>query len=165
MKSVFIAAFVGISSPDLIKRLASVTHEKGGKWLVSKVHYLDAHISAVIKIEMPAEHKKTVQDYFSSQENLLVTFTDSLETIVESQHTQLKVDAEDRAGIVNDISNILQKESVELVDMNSHRIGIPANGSSVFTATLSLKLPLSANVNDLAAEIEALSDDMVVTVI
>ncbi|KAB2824443.1 transcriptional regulator [Aliivibrio sp. S4TY2] len=165
MKSVFIAAFVGISSPDLIKRLASVTHEEGGKWLVSKVHYLDAHISAVIKIEVPTSRKKAVQDYFSSQDDLIVTFSDALETIVEHQHTRLKVDAEDRAGIVNDISNILQKESVELIDMDSHRIGVPANGSSVFTATLSLKLPISANINDLAAEIEALSEDMVVTVI
>ena len=165
MKSVFIAAFVGISSPDLIKRLASVTHEEGGKWLVSKINYLDTHISAVIKIEVPTAHKRAVQDYFASQDNLLVTFTDALETIIESQHTQLKVDAEDRAGIVNDISNILQKESVELIDMDSHRIGVPANGSSVFTATLSLKLPLSTNINDLAAEIEALSNDMVVTII
>lgn len=165
MKSVFIAAFVGISSPDLIKRLASVTHEEGGKWLVSKINYLDTHISAVIKIEVPTAHKRAVQDYFASQDDLLVTFTDALETIIESQHTQLKVDAEDRAGIVNDISNILQKESVELIDMDSHRIGVPANGSSVFTATLSLKLPLSTNINDLAAEIEALSNDMVVTII
>lgn len=165
MKSVFIAAFVGISSPDLIKRLASVTHEEGGKWLVSKINYLDAHVSAVIKIEVPAAHKKAVQDYFASQDDLLVTFTDALETIIESQHTQLKVDAEDRAGIVNDISNILQKESVELINMDSHRIGVPANGTSVFTATLSLKLPLSTNIDDLAAEIEALSNDMVVTII
>lgn len=165
MKSVFIAAFVGISSPDLIKRLASVTHEEGGKWLVSKINYLDTHISAVIKIEVPTAHKRAVQDYFASQDDLLVTFTDALETIIESQHTQLKVDAEDRAGIVNDISNILQKESVELIDMDSHRIGVPANGSSVFTATLSLKLPLSTNINNLAAEIEALSNDMVVTII
>ena len=165
MKSVFIAAFVGISSPDLIKRLASVTHEEGGKWLVSKINYLDAHISAVIKIDVPTAHKKAVQDYFASQDDLLFTFTDALETIIESQYTQLKVDAEDRAGIVNDISNILQKESVELIDMDSHRIGVPANGTSVFTATLSLKLPISANINDLAAEIEALSNDMVVTII
>ena len=165
MKSVFIAAFVGISSPDLIKRLASVTHEEGGKWLVSKINYLDNNISAVIKIEVPTAHKKAVQDYFASQDDLLVTFTDALETVIENQHTQLKVDAEDRAGIVNDISNILQKESVELIDMDSHRIGVPANGSSVFTATLSLKLPISTNINDLAAEIEALSNDMVVTII
>lgn len=165
MKSVFIAAFVGISSPDLIKRLASVTHEEGGKWLVSKINYLDNNISAVIKIEVPTAHKKAVQDYFASQDDLLVTFTDALETIIENQHTQLKVDAEDRAGIVNDISNILQKESVELIDMDSHRIGVPANGTSVFTATLSLKLPISTNINDLAAEIEALSNDMVVTII
>ena len=142
-----------------------MTHEEGGKWLVSKINYLDTHISAVIKIEVPTAHKRAVQDYFASQDNLLVTFTDALETIIESQHTQLKVDAEDRAGIVNDISNILQKESVELIDMDSHRIGVPANGSSVFTATLSLKLPLSTNINDLAAEIEALSNDMVVTII
>ena len=165
MKSVFIAAFVGISSPDLIKRLASVTHEEGGKWLVSKINYLDNNISAVIKIEVPTAHKKAVQDYFASQDDLLVTFTDALETVIENQHTQLKVDAEDRAGIVNDISNILQKESVELIDMDSHRIGVPANGTSVFTATLSLKLPISTNINDLAAEIEALSNDMVVTII
>ncbi|WP_300174891.1 transcriptional regulator [uncultured Aliivibrio sp.] len=165
MKSVFIAAFIGISSPDLIKRLASVTHKEGGKWLVSKINYLDSHISAVIKIEVPTLHKKAVQDYFSAQDNLLVTFTDALETIVEHQHTKLKVDAQDRAGIVNEISNLLQKESIELIDMNSHRIGVPANGTSVFTATLSLKLPISANIDDLAAEIEALSDDMVDTII
>ncbi|WP_394136362.1 glycine cleavage system protein R [Aliivibrio fischeri] len=165
MKSIFIAAFVGISSPDLIKRLASVTHEEGGKWLVSKIHYLDTHISAVIKIEIPSEHKQAVQDYFLSQDDLMVTFSDVIDTTVQDTHSKLKVDSEDRAGIVNDISNILQNEGIELIDMDSHRIGVPASGTSVFTATLSLKLPAAANINDLAAEIESLSEDMVVTVI
>lgn len=165
MKSIFIVAFAGISSPELIKHLASITHKNGGKWLVSKIHYLDTHISGILKVEIPSENKQIIQDYFLDQDELVVTFSDVLSHRNQHSHNKLKVDSEDRPGIINDINHILKHQGIELIDMDSHRISVPANGSSVFTATLTITLPPSTNIHNIAAEIDALSDDMVVTVI
>lgn len=53
MNTVFIVNFVGQASPATIKQLAAVTHENDGKWLISKVNFIEDQVAGVIKVELP----------------------------------------------------------------------------------------------------------------
>ncbi|MFC5077386.1 hypothetical protein VTH8203_01300 [Vibrio thalassae] len=161
--STFIVNFVGQASPTTIKNLASVTHENGGKWLVSKVNFVEDHVAAVIKVELPTENAQAVKRAFSEQQGLLVQITDTAEHRHDQEKVfQLRLDANDRAGIVNEITQFLDGQDIRILDMDCHRVFIAGGGgigSSLFTATMALKIPAEMQIKDVASELESLSED------
>lgn len=94
---------------------------------------------------------------------LLVQFVDS------DSHThnadaiyQVRLDSNDRAGIVNEITHVLDNQGINILDMDCQRVFIAGGGgvsSSLFTANIALKLPTEVQIDDVAKELEALSED------
>ncbi len=169
MVETFIVSFIGEASPNDIHQLAAITHENQGKWLVSKVNFIDNQVAAVIKIEVPAENKPMVIDAFRDQQNLITSFSEtSAQTESnQEQHCQLRLDANDRAGIVNDITHLLDSQRIRVVDLNCQRIFIAGHdgvSSALFTSNISLKIPPNLSIYDVVNELEALSEDIKVRV-
>ncbi|CAM4303288.1 glycine cleavage system protein R [Vibrio neonatus] len=164
MQTTFIVNFIGTASPSTIKRLSSVTHENNGKWLLSKVNFIEHHVAGVIKIELPQENAQIVKEAFSKTENLTCQFADADASLHdENEIYSLRVNANDRAGIVNEITHILDKQNVTILDMDCQRVFIAGGGSgisaSLFTAQLALKLPAALGLKDVTRELESLSED------
>ncbi|MBW8189600.1 hypothetical protein K0504_01015 [Neiella marina] len=165
MSAMFIASLMGKNRPGLLKDLAEKTHEVGGKWLTSKVNHLDDQISALIKIALPETQVQPLKDIFSAEPAMCVVFSDGDIETAPSTLMEMVVDANDRAGLVNEITQMLDNECVELVDMDCQRVGIAELGRSVFTARLKLKVPNGHNGEKLAEDLERIAGDMVVTVV
>lgn len=163
MNTVFIVNFVGQASPATIKELAAITHENGGKWLISKVNFIEDQVAGVIKIELPKDKADIVKEAFSACQTLVVKFVDS-EPYSHSADTifQLRLDANDRAGIVNEITHVLDAQGISILDMDCQRVFIAGGGgvsSSLFSAKMAIKLPSEMEIEDVANELEALSED------
>ena len=151
MNTVFIVNFVGQASPATIKQLAAVTHENDGKWLISKVNFIEDQVAGVIKVELPEENADTVKDAFSA-----------CQTHREDTVFQLRLDANDRAGIVNEITHALDGQGISILDMDCQRVFIAGGGgvsSSLFSAKMAIKLPSELEIDDVANELESLSED------
>ncbi|MGX9416022.1 glycine cleavage system protein R [Vibrio sp. RC27] len=164
MMSTFIVSFIGEANPSDIQQLATITHENFGTWLVSKVNFLDSQVAAVIKIELPTEHKDAVIDAFISHPNLTAKVSECNQIIDNNdEHIyQLRMDARDRAGIVNDITHLLDSQRVRVLDLNCQRVFITGNSgisSTIFTANISVKLPKLLSIDDIIKELESLSEE------
>ncbi|WP_394125583.1 glycine cleavage system protein R [Vibrio hepatarius] len=163
MNSTFIVNFVGKATPATIKQLAAITHENDGKWLISKVNFIEDQVAAVIKVELPADNVQLVKDAFSSHPDLLVQITDSdLHSHSADTIYQLRLDSNDRAGIVNEITHVLDGQGIGILDMDCQRVFIAGGGgvsSSLFTANIAMRLPTEVLIDDVAKELEALSED------
>lgn len=163
MNSTFIVNFVGRATPTTIKQLATITHENGGKWLISKVNFIEDQVAAVIKVDLPTANMDIVKEAFRSHPELMVQFTDSDATSHNADTIyQLRVDSNDRAGIVNEITHVLDGQSISILDMDCQRVFIAGGGgvsSSLFTASLAIRIPQQVDINDVANELESLSED------
>ncbi|MDF2154287.1 ACT domain-containing protein [Vibrio sp. CAU 1672] len=163
MNTVFIVNFIGQASPATIKQLAAVTHENGGKWLISKVNFIEDQVAGVIKVELPAQNADIVKEAFSACQTLTVHFVDSdLHAHREDTIYQIRLDANDRAGIVNEITHVLDGQGISILDMDCQRVFIAGGGgisSSLFTAKIALRLPNEMDIDDIANELESLSED------
>jgi glycine cleavage system regulatory protein len=163
MNKTFIVNFVGKATPSTIKSFAAATHEHGGKWLISKVNFIEDQVAAVIKIDLPIENEDKVKDAIRKDPNLLVKFTDSDTASHNVEEIfQLRLDSNDRAGIVNEITNVLDGQGINILDMDCQRVFIAGGGgvsSSLFTANLSIRLPKEMAIEDVTHELESLSED------
>ncbi|MCG9597597.1 transcriptional regulator [Vibrio sp. Isolate25] len=168
MNCTFIVNFVGKATPATIKQLAAVTHENGGKWLISKVNFIENQVAAVIKVELPEESADAVKAAFRSNDELLVQIVDSESNTHNADAIyQVRLDSNDRAGIVNEITHVLDNQGINILDMDCQRVFIAGGGgvsSSLFTANIALKLPTEVQIDDVAKELEALSEDIRVMV-
>ncbi len=162
-RSTFIVNFVGQATPATIKHLSAVTHENGGKWLISKVNFIEDHVAAVIKIELPSVNADVVKQAFKAQSGLTTEIVDTDQHVHDHEKIyQIRLDASDRAGIVNEITHVLDGQDIRLLDMDCHRVFIAGGGgvsSSLFTANMALKIPTAMNIQDVANELESLSED------
>lgn len=167
MNSTFIVNFVGKATPATIKQLAAVTHENGGKWLISKVNFIEDSVAAVIKIELPADNASTVKQAFQTYPIFLVEITDADPHVHKSDAVyKVRLDANDRAGIVNEITHLLDGQGISILDMDCQRVFIAGGGgisSSLFTANVAMRLPVNIEIDDVINELEALSEDTRVT--
>ncbi|WCE28379.1 glycine cleavage system protein R [Vibrio sp. SCSIO 43137] len=163
MNRTFIANFVGKATPATIKNFAAVTHENGGKWLISKVNFIDDQVAAVIKIDLPEKNIDIVKQVISETPDLLVQFVDSDNQLHDKEQIfQIRLDANDRAGIVNDITHVLDDQGINILDMDCQRVFIADGGgvsSSIFTADMAIRLPVAVDIKDVTKELESLSED------
>ncbi|MCX9565038.1 transcriptional regulator, partial [Vibrio cholerae] len=120
-----------------------------------------------IKIELPKGNAGTVKEAFQSFPGLLVEITDSDPHVHKSDTVyQIRLDANDRAGIVNEITHLLDGQGISILDMDCQRVFIAGGGgisSSLFTANVAMRLPVNTEIDDVVKELEALSEDTRVT--
>lgn len=163
MNTTFIVNFVGKASPSTIKQLAATTHDNDGKWLISKVNFIENQVAAVIKIELPKENEEFVKNAFREIPDLLVQFVDAdSSTHNKDEIYQLRLDANDRAGVVNEITQVLDSQGIHILDMDCQRVFIAGGGgvsNSLFTANLAIRLPQNVDIDDVTKELESLSED------
>ncbi|RQW63461.1 glycine cleavage system protein R [Vibrio viridaestus] len=159
----FIVGFTGIATPKDIKRFAAITHDNGGKWLISKINYIDENVAGLIKVQAPSESSQLIKDGFRSHEGITVEFTSGEENDNKHQDVyHLRFDATDRFGIVNEITHLLDNQRIRVIDMNCQRIfisGVDGINTNLFSANLTIKLPNNMPIKDVVNELESLSED------
>ena len=165
MTTVFNVSLMGRNRPGLLKELAEITHNHQGKWLNTKVNHLDSLITALIKIELPVEQLEALKAEFMAEPELSVAFVQNERVEVAGKFIEIVVDADDRAGLVNEITQRLDEECIEVVDMECNRVAVAELGRSLFTARMVLKVPNDRDGADVASELETVATDMVVTLV
>lgn len=163
MNTTFIVNFIGKASPATIKQLAAVTHENDGKWLISKVNFIEDQVAGVLKVQLPAINESIVKEAFSANPDLIVQFVDSdhAHNVQDTIH-HLRLDSNDRAGIVNEVAHVLDRQGINILDMDCQRVFIAGGGgvsSSLFTSKIAVKLPIEVQIDDVVNELETLSED------
>lgn len=165
MNIAFIVSLAGVDRPNLIQDLAKFTDQKQGKWINSRVNYLDGHIAANIKVEAPAENKAAIIDYFTNQEKITCYIEDiDLTEKSENSTIALTIKSTDRSGLVSDITHIINEQKAELVHIENHRFTVQPLGHNVFVADVKVKIESDSTVEELIEELKTITDDIIITV-
>lgn len=151
--------------PGIIDRLANTIRRHQGNWLESSMARLAGKFAGILLIDVPEAH----------QDDLLVAVKaleqDGLKIIVESavattaergRYLDILVTANDRPGIVGEISRILAESRVNIEQLNTWCDNAPMSGETLFQLEAQIQLPLDLAPEQLQSTLESLSDDLVV---
>lgn len=160
-QTIFIANISGQTSPKTLQQLAQITHQYGGIWLVSKINYLDDQVAGLIKIQCPIGNLEAIQHAFNTTSSLTTRFAQSQqESHSKDAVYELRFDSQERTGIIQEITHILEKERADILSIDTQRLflagenGINAN---LFTSQFSITIPEDTNIKDVIAELEAIT--------
>ncbi len=163
MNSQFIISVIGPDLPGILKQLTEVTHDRGGRWMNSKISNMDGRFMALIKIDVPREEQNGLQSALQQLEEVEVTIHPlSPPPRHGTVNAAFRIDAQDQPGLLNDISQLMASHSINIEQLESHRLGVSDTGQNLFTAKLQVTLPTELDPASLARELEALNDHIVV---
>lgn len=164
MSSIFLVSVIGQDKLNTLNSLADLTHSHQGKWLSNRVVKLEGLFSSIIKIEVPTGEKDALQTALKAMPDLQLTIYPVGEASTEeSTPAHLVIDAEDRPGLIHDITALLVEHGIQVNKMECNRLSVPEAGGNVFNAELDILIPDGVSTSNVTAEIEKLKPRVMVT--
>jgi len=164
MDSIFLVSVVGKDKLNTLNSLADLTHSHQGKWLSSRVVKLEGLFSSIIKVEVPESETEALQAAFKALPDLqLAVYPAGEQSTVKSTDVNLVIDAEDRPGLINDITQLLVENGIHVNKMECNRLSVPGAGENVFSAEFDIQVPEGVNTTNVIDEIESLKPRVVVS--
>lgn len=167
MTSNFITTVYGSDIPGVLRSLARVTRDFGGVWLTSKVIKVDGQFAAIMNVAVDTDQEEPLK---AALEHEFTTLTFVYNPVISEEQLPQKVinlvvECIDRKGLTGDLSNILSNLDLEVESMDCKRFAMEGVDETVFSAKLTLAVPEEWRSEDVAGEIEALSEDVRVEVL
>jgi len=159
-----IISFITADRPGIVKVLSDLISEQNANWKKSSLHQMSGFFAGVIEIAVPAENASELADKLMG----IPGFKMQIEHVQQQVLTPetllvLELTANDRPGIVQEISSTIHHHGGNLLKLVSSQEAAPHAGHELFKA----KVTISANKNTIDTMIDAienLADDLMVDI-
>jgi len=155
---------IGPDQIGLVDLLSKIINDHHGNWQVSSLHHLSGFFAGVIEV--------TVEE--SECQNLITALKaiTGLKCQIEqaefnqeqvSTNLLLELTANDRVGIIQEISSVIHQQGGNLIKLVSSQASAPHTGQLMFNAKVQIAIN-SAEIDDLVSALEHIADDLMVDV-
>ena len=163
----YILTVVAKDKPGIVQALSDVVLSCRGDWLESSLSRLGGQFAGIISVRIPDEalndFKKELSGLLSAGIAVKIHGFGE-ENAVTGKPATIYVEANDRAGIVEEISTTLANKNVNVEKLSSECQSASMAGYDLFKAEIEVTLPKRFTVRKLEALMEGVSDDLVVTI-
>ena len=159
-----IITFIGPDRPGLVDTLSNVIEKNHGNWQTSSLHHLSGFFAGVVEISTGKQHANALISALEAIPDLKT----QIETAKPANENDtadvvLELTANDRAGIVQEISSVIHQQGGNLLKLVSTQESAPHSGQTMFKA----KAQVSVNekdIDELIASLENIADDLMVDI-
>ena len=155
--------------PGIVQQLSDVIRAQEGNWLESSLSRLGGQFAGVVSISVATSVIKelTAQLNQLSTDEIHIKVHQQLTNEEESLNNviDIEVEANDRPGIVEEISTALANKSINVEKITTSCESASMAGYNLFKATLKVALRDNMTAEDLEAVLEDVSDDVMVTIV
>jgi glycine cleavage system regulatory protein len=152
--------------PGIIEQLSSTVTAMNGNWLESSMIKLAGKFAGVILVQLDTDRQKELTDALHSLKEAGIRVTvETCRPDFESQSGHpvlLKIVANDRPGIVQEFSQLFSSLNVNVEALDTYCESAAMSSEQLFEATVTVVLPAEMDMDDLASNLESLSDDLIV---
>ncbi|WP_286234807.1 glycine cleavage system protein R [Thalassotalea sediminis] len=158
-----ILSFVSPDRPGLVDTLSDIVHQHHGNWQTSSLHHLSGFFAGVVEIAVTEEQTQSLIDKIQSIPNVKCIIEQTAQHAGTRASLVLELTANDRSGIVRDISSVIHQQGGNLLKLVSAHEGAAHSGVELFKAKASIDVAES-NIDDLITALEATADDLMVDI-
>jgi len=148
-----------------VERIANCVAEHHGNWLESRMARMAGQFAGILRVDVPAVNRaelvQALQQLSAHGIRVLVEQSGSAQSEV-LKRVILSVTANDRPGIVRDISKVLAAQGVNVERLSTDASPAPMTNELLFTAEAQLAVPETVNLDALQESLEALADELMV---
>ncbi len=160
---------ISFISPDrlgLVDTLSSLVKQHQGNWQTSSLHHLSGFFAGVIEVSITAEQSADLIDKLQSITDFkchIETASANVKNTSDSADIILELTANDREGIVQEISSIINNKGGNLLKLVSSHESAPYSGQELFKAKATISIA-DDSLDVLIDALENLADDLMVDI-
>lgn len=159
-----IISFMTADRPGIVKVLSDLISEHKANWEKSSLHQISGVFAGVIEIAVPAENATELADKLA----ILPGFKMQIEHVqqeVSAPETMLVLEltANDRSGIVQEISSTIHHHGGNLLKLVSTQEIAPHAGHELFKAKVTISVDKNT-IDTMIDALENLADDLMVDI-
>ena len=156
---------IGDDRPGLVGELSAAIAAHQGNWLESSMSHLAGKFAGIVKVAVPAAQAEALKAALGKLDALKVTAESSAEKSVPAgRRLKLALVGHDRIGIVREVSQVLAKHAVNVEKLETHTASAPMSAETLFHCEADLAAAADIDTRALKAELEKLSDDLMVDI-
>lgn len=159
-----IISFISNDRPGIVDQIASVVKKHHGNWQTSSLHHLSGLFAGIIEV--------------TAEESILAVLSNDLKNLpdlnlqveIAPDHTEspaekiiLELTANDRPGIVSDISSVIHQNTGNLIKLVSNQQSAPHSGQLMFNAKVHISINETA-IDNMIEALENIADDLMVDI-
>lgn len=179
MNTYLILTVIADDRPGLVDSLAATIGEHAGNWLESNMSQLAGKFAGILRIGVAADAAESLVGALhalaagDSSFKLVVERVDAQGDLIGEalgdtaarQHLEIELVANDRPGIVSEISRVLASLSVNVEYLSTLCEPAPMSGEPLFRAHAELSMPSTLLRSELSEKLEQLADDLMVEIL
>jgi glycine cleavage system regulatory protein len=149
----------------LVELLAATIRAHGGNWLESNMARLAGKFAGILLVDVAEQNCDLLISALLDLENKglrVAVAISSTDNGTDGVSTQVTVTANDRPGIVGEISSLIAAKLVNVERLSTHCDNAPMSGEPLFHLWAVLHLPQGLSLEELQDSLESLSDDLIV---
>ncbi|BCO17928.1 glycine cleavage system protein R [Alteromonas sp. McT4-15] len=160
-----VISIMGKDKPGLVDSLAKCVYKHQGNWQGSSFAHMAGMFTGFVEVHVSEDEKQNLIDALDSIKDLSVQSV-AVATSGETNSTKLTVDVmgNDKTGIVQELTSVLNQFNLNIVTFSSHCESAPNWGSLIFKAKAEIAVPADFDDDALQDALEALANDLVVDI-
>jgi glycine cleavage system regulatory protein len=166
MQSLVLTA-IGDDRPGLVEALSTLISSRGGNWLESSMAQLAGQFAGILRVDVAEADAPALIEALERFEALRISVTTARGAATPehgARRLNLTLVGQDRVGIVREVSQVLARHQVNVEELNTATSSAPMSGETLFHARASLKGHAGLDAMALKADLEALSNDLIVDI-
>lgn len=159
-----VISFITKDRPGVVDLLSKVIKQHKGNWQTSSLHHLSGFFTGILEIAVANDQCEALTNAISSLPDFKINIEQSSpEKSNSTANIVLELTANDREGIVQEISSVIHHQGGNMIKLVSTQDNAPHTGQALFKA----KVTLSVNdeqTESLIHALENLADDLMVDI-
>lgn len=157
-----IVSLIGPDKAGLVTQLAALIQQHKGSWQASAMTELEGYFAGILEIQVPGAHDAPLRHALAQLPDVQVQLFEASTQAPTGQAVQLTVTANDRLGIMAELTEILSQLNIRIKALKTATYPAPTTSIMIFEARSILTLPPGQTRHDLQQRLQALSDDLIV---
>lgn len=155
---------IGPDQTGLVDILSKVISKHQGNWQVSSLHHLSGFFAGVIEVAVAKEHSDNLINELKKINGLSCQIEVAEPNVAKAEsNVLLEITANDRAGIIQEVSSVIHQQSGNLIKLVSSQASAADSGQNIFKAKVQVSIE-EQNVDELIAALEQISNDLMVDI-
>jgi glycine cleavage system regulatory protein len=155
---------IGPDQPGLVETLSKIISKNQGNWQVSSLHHLSGFFAGVIEVAVASENSENLMSELKAISGLSCQIEMSEPNLPkEVSNLVLELTANDRTGIVQEVSSVIHHQSGNLIKLVSSQDSAAHSGQDIFKAKVQISIA-DKSIDDLIAALENIADDLMVDI-
>jgi len=158
-----VVSFISPDRPGIVDLLSNVISNHQGNWQVSSMHHVSGFFAGIIEVAVQKDKAELLVASLKELPDIQINIAVAEVASADGAEVTLSLTANDRTGIVQEISSAIHKQGGNLLRVETSCEPAPHSGQALFKATAHVAVNES-NVESLVEALESLADDIMVDV-